>query len=266
MKLLALTAVIGALCACAGIGTPAAPAPLAGRLVDLTHGFDSTTLYWPTESEGFVLDPVAEGITEGGYFYAANRFHSAEHGGTHLDAPFHFSEHGIGAGRLPLDRLIGPAFVIDVRGRVAADRDYLVRIADFTEWEGRHGRLPERAIVLLRTGWSERWPDRERYLGTAQRGASATGELHFPGLDPEAARWLVEERRVASVGLDTPSIDHGPSRDFRAHRALAAAQVPVFENLGDLAALPERGAFLIALPMKITDGSGAPLRAVAVLP
>jgi kynurenine formamidase len=233
------------------------------RLVDLTHPFDDTTIYWPT-ARRFHLDPVAHGMTPGGWWYAANDFCAAEHGGTHLDAPIHFAEGGWTADDIPLDRLRGPAAVVDVRARAAADRDLLVGVAHLEADEAAHGRIPEGAIVLVRTGWERYWPDAERYLGTAARGD--VEHLHFPGLSEEAARWLLTERMVRGVGIDTASIDRGQSKDFRAHRALGAANGLIFENLANLEALPARGAAFLGLPMKIRGGSGGPLRAIALLP
>lgn len=144
--------------------------------------------------------------------------------------------------------------------------DARIRVEDLQGWEARHGPIPDRAIVLLRTGWSERWPDRERYLGTDATGPEAVAELHFPGLHPDAARWLVENRNPGAVGIDTPSIDYGQSSDFLAHRILYEAGIPGFENVTGLDALPPWGAFVVALPMKIEGGSGAPLRIVAFVP
>src|SRR5262249_31783331 len=155
---------------------------------------------------------------------------------------------------------------VDVARNAAADRDYLVSVADLRAWEGEHGAIPEGAIVLLRTGHGALWPDPERYLGTAERGAAATKKLHFPGLDPDAARWLVTERRIHAVGLDTPSIDAGPSTSFLAHRILLDANVPVFENVAGLDRLPALGFTVVALPMKIGGGSGGPLRIIAIVP
>jgi kynurenine formamidase len=243
----------------------ATPPVSGGQVVDLTHPFDTETIYWPTE-EGFVLERGFEGMTEGGYWYAAHRFRGAEHGGTHIDAPIHFAEGRHTVEEIPLERLRGEAVRIDVRAACAGDRDHLVDAADFAAWEARHGRIPDGAIVLLHTGFGERWPDRQTYLGTDERGAAAVAKLHFPGLHPEAARWLVEERSVGAVGIDTASIDHGPSRDFLAHRILMAANVPAFENLAHLERLPARDFRVVALPMKIRGGSGAPLRAIAILP
>ncbi len=236
-----------------------------GTLVDLSHAFDEETIFWPTE-EGFVLERGFEGMTEGGYYYAAHRFRTAEHGGTHLDAPIHFGRGRRSVDELPLEGLLGPAVTIGVEEACRRDRDHAVSVVDFQEWEERHGRIPDRAIVLLRTGTGAAWPDRLAYLGTAERGPAAVAQLHFPGLSEAGARWLIDERGVRAVGIDTASIDPGPSRAFLAHRVLAAAQVPALENLASLDRLPARGFLVIALPMKIRGGSGAPLRAVALLP
>ena len=244
---------------------PAAAGALAGEVVDLTHPFDAETVYWPTE-EGFVLERGFAGVTEGGYWYEAHRFRAAEHGGTHLDAPVHFAEGKWSADQIPVERLIGPGAVVDVAARAAADRDYQVTAADLEAWEAENGRLPDGAIVLLRTGFGAFWPDRERYMGTALRGPEGVAALHFPGLHPDAARWLVENRAIAAIGLDTPSIDYGQSKLFESHRVLFAANVPALENVAHLDRLPAAGATVIALPMKIAGGSGGPLRIVAVLP
>lgn len=232
------------------------------EIVDLTHAFDESTLYWPTAAP-FALEVVAEGHTPSGW-YAANAFCAAEHGGTHLDAPVHFAEGERAADEIPLEDLIGDAVVVDMRAG-ADDPDREIEVADLAAWDSVNGPFPERSIVLLRTGWGERWPDPERYLGTAARGADAVADLHFPGLSEAAARWLVE-RQVRAVGIDTASIDHGQSTDFRAHRILAAANVPIFENVANLARLPARGALVVALPMKIARGTGGPLRIVALIP
>jgi kynurenine formamidase len=243
---------------------PAGPS-LSGRLVDLTHPFDADTVYWPTSPE-FELEPIAAGFTQEGYYYAANRFHAAEHGGTHLDAPVHFFFDGRRVAEIPLQQLVATGVVIDVSRACAEDRDYRVQVEDLSAWEERHGRIPKGAIVLLHTGFGRFWPDRERYLGTAERGPAAVPELHFPGLAPEAARWLVAEREIGAIGLDTASIDHGPSQNFEAHQVLCESQIPVLENLAKLDRLPPSGFLVVALPMSIREGTGAPLRAIAVLP
>lgn len=237
----------------------------AGAIVDLTHPYDGQTIFWPT-ADPFVLHVVADGITEGGYYYAANTFTTAEHGGTHVDAPRHFAAGQWTVDEIPVEQFVGPAVVVDVTAMAAADRDYQVGVDDLEAWEAVHGAMPPGAIVLLRTGFADRWPDASQYLGTAARGEAAVADLHFPGLDPDAARWLVSERDIDAVGIDTASIDTGQSSTFESHRVLFAANVPAFENLAALDRLPQSGAVVVALPMKISGGSGAPLRAVALLP
>lgn len=247
---------------------PAGGAPTAfprGEIVDLSHTYDQTTIFWPT-AETFRLDVVANGVTPGGYFYAANNFFSSEHGGTHLDAPVHFAEGAQSVDQLPLDRLFGEAYIVDVTAAAAQNPDYEVTVADLEQAERTLGPIPAEAVLLVRTGFSKRWPDAATYLGTAERGPEAATKLHFPGLHPDAARWLAEHRPIRAFGIDTASIDHGPSTGFETHRVLYAKDIPGLENLTNLDRLPQRGAQLIALPMKIGGGSGAPVRAVAILP
>ncbi len=251
--------------ALAAAGCAAKTAGPGGRIVDLTHTLDAETIYWPTEP-GFKLEKVAEGMTEGGYFYAANRFSSAEHGGTHIDAPYHFHSAGRTIDTIPLEKLIGPGVLVDVSPACAKDHDYLVTTADFLAWEEQHGRIPDGTIVLIRTGWEDYWPDRERYLGTGLTGAEAVANLHFPGLHPAAANWLTVQRDIRAVGIDTASIDYGPSKEFATHVALFERNIPALENVANLHVLPPAGFTVIALPIKIAGGSGAPARIVALIP
>jgi kynurenine formamidase len=248
-----------------GAASPTFAKEKSDRLIDLTHAFDAQTIYWPTE-EGFKLIPEAAGITELGYFYAANRFIAAEHGGTHLDAPRHFAEHGQTVDQIPLERLVGPAARINVTQQCAADPDYRVTVEDLESWELFNGTSLEDRIVLIYTGFGKHWPDREKYLGTAEQGREAVAKLHFPGLDPSAADWLVKKRHIRLIGIDTASIDHGQSRDFATHVRLARDNVPILENVANLDRLPPDGYTLMALPMKIAGGSGAPCRVVAIVP
>ena len=235
-----------------------------GRWVDLTHAFSESTIYWPTDIAGFQLEELAFGPTEGGWFYASYQFASAEHGGTHLDAPIHFAEGGLTNDQIPLSGLIGPAAVVDVTPHVTPD--YLVSVDDLTTWEASNGAIPDGAILLIHTGWADRWSDRTAYLGTDLTGDAAVAELHFPGISAEAARWLVDNRGIVAVGIDTPSIDRGQSTDFRAHVIFYAENISGFENVANLSALPAAGSYVVALPMKIEGGSGGPLRIVAFLP
>lgn len=233
------------------------------KIVDLTHAIDANTIYWPTETKAFELSEVHKGVTDRGFFYASYRFCSPEHGGTHIDAPFHFAERGQTTAAIPIDRLSGPAVVIDVSAKAARDTDYTLSTEDISEWELRHGKIPAGAIVLLRTGWSSRWPSKLAYLGDDTPGDAS--DLHFPSYGPDAAKVLVD-RGVAVLGVDTASIDNGPSKNFLVHRIAGAANVVGLENATNLDQLPATGAWAVVLPIKIAEGSGAPARAVAFVP
>jgi kynurenine formamidase len=244
---------------------PLASLDLAGRrIVDLTHSFGPDTIYWPTDQQGFDLEVVSKGETGAGYWYEANRICTAEHGGTHMDAPIHFAAGQPSAAEVPVEAGIGPLVRIDVSAAAARDPDYRLSVEDLRRWEKRWGRIPPGAIVLMYSGWAARWSDRARYMGTDVPGDTAN--LHFPGFGEAAARFLVEERDVKAIGVDTASIDHGASTDFIVHRVVSGAGMPAFENLANLDRVPPRGATLVALPMKIEGGSGGPLRAIAILP
>lgn len=235
-----------------------------GKIVDLSHDYDAGTIYWPTE-EGFRLEKEHDGMTDKGYYYAANKFCTAEHGGTHIDAPIHFAQGRRTVDQIPLEQLTGAGLIVDVQRQCEGNRDYQITTEDLQAWEKRNGTIASGAIVLLRTGYGGRWPDRRSYMGTDERGASAVASLHFPGLHPNAARWLTTTRQIKAVGLDTPSIDYGQSTLFESHRILFEKNVPAFENLANLDQLPTKDFFLVALPMKIKGGSGAPLRVIAIV-
>lgn len=251
-----------------------APAPaevggtglLTGTIVDLSHDYSEDTVYWVTARE-FELDTVHHGPTDQGFYYSAFNFSTAEHGGTHLDAPIHFSETGQAVDEIPLKHLVGPAIKIDVSDKAKNSPDYRISIEDILEWEDREGmEIPDAAIVLFQTGYADFYPNREQYMGTAEKGEAALAKLHFPGLSAAAAQWLVNNRYIHAVGIDTPSIDYGQSTLFETHVILLGNNIPAFENLAKLNSLPAHGFQIIALPMKIKGGSGAPLRIIAVLP
>lgn len=240
-----------------------APDLATATVVDLSHPFDDKTLYWPTSPSSFELKRLAYGPTPGGYFYSSNALCTPEHGGTHLDAPIHFGAGQRTVDEIPVRQLVAPAVLIDVSAQAGADPDYRLTRADLVAWEARYGVVPPGAAVLLRTGWSTRWPDRLRYFGDDEPGSAAN--LHFPSFGAEAVAVLLQERKAGFLGVDTASIDHGPSADFPVHRLAAAANVPGLENLTRLDELPPTGAWIIALPMKIAGGSGGPVRAIALL-
>jgi kynurenine formamidase len=211
---------------------------LPDRVIDLTYGFDDQTIYWPT-NKPFRWERKNWGTTAEGYWYASADFSASEHGGTHIDAPIHF-----GTGRQTVDqispeRLIGPAVVIDVRAQCLEQPDYELRVEDLLAWEAKHGRMPDGAIVLMLTGWGQHWPDRKRYLGSDTPKIATS--LHFPGFSSAAAEFLIAQRGIRGVGIDTASIDPGRSQDFAAHRVLNGADVYALENVAALTRLPPYG-------------------------
>jgi kynurenine formamidase len=236
---------------------------LESQIVDLTYSFDSTTVFWPT-AQGFTLSEDYAGHTEGGYYYEANSFSLAEHGGTHLDAPIHFAEGKQTADQIPLENLIGTGALIDISDSSMKNPDYLLSVNDLEKWEVENGKFEPETIILIRTGYGKFWPDRKAYMGTVERGPEAVADLHFPGIHPDAAQWLVQ-RKIKAVGIDTPSIDYGQSATFDSHQILYAANIPGFENVANLDQLPMKNFTVVALPMKIKGGSGGPLRIIALL-
>ncbi len=236
---------------------------LAQRFIDLTYAFDETTLVWPNNAP-FHRDETVRGGTKTEAWYATGKIALSEHAGTHMDAPVHFAQGQPGVDQIPIEHLIGPVIVIDVRSAVETDRDYRLSVEEIRLWESRYGSIPSGAIVLMLTGWGRYWTDPQRYFGTATPDLPTT--LHFPGFSSEAAEFLVTERHIHGVGIDTPSIDHGPSQEFPVHRIVNGAGLYGLENVARLEEVPPRGGSLIALPMKIAGGTGAPVRIIAILP
>lgn len=235
------------------------------KWIDLTYAFSDSTLYWPNNPTGFKLDTQANGVTPGGYYYSSNAFSAPEHGGTHLDAPVHFAKGGESADQIPLDNLTGNAVVIDVSENALKNADYLIAVNDVESWEQKNGKTAEGTIVLFRTGYGKYYPDAKKYFGTDEKGTAAIPHLHFPGVDPKTAEWLATQRKIKALGLDTPSIDYGQSADFRTHQVLLGKNIPAFENVANLSQLPEKNIYVVALPMKIKNGSGGPLRLIACI-
>lgn len=233
-----------------------------GSWVDLTYSFSDETLYWPT-ADRFRFDTVFVGQTPGGFYYEAFNYCAAEHGGTHLDAPVHFAKGKWTTDQVPLDNLCGDAVVVDVWAKAANNADYQVGISDVETWENSNGKIPDNAILLFRTGYGAYYPDAKKYLGTDERGPEAVAKLHFPGIHPDLAAWLVNNRKVKAVGVDVASVDYGQSKEFKTHRVLYEKNISGFENVANMDKLPVKGAYVIALPMKIKHGSGGPLRIMA---
>jgi kynurenine formamidase len=227
------------------------------RVVDLSYAINDKLVAWPGDDRVFEAQ-INSTVENNGYF--TRSFWMLEHYGTHLDAPIHFPPGKMTVDQIPADKLLGPAVVIDVRAESAKDADYLLTIERIARWEKEHGKIPQGAIVLLRTGWASRWPSTEKY-----RNQDAQGKMHFPGFSLEAAKVLME-RQVNGLGCDTLSIDYGASGDFAVHHAVLGAGLYQLENLANLSDLPEAGAFLIVAPIKLEGGSGGPARVFALLP
>jgi len=234
------------------------------RMVDLSHAYNQDTVFWPTSPSRFEMKQLSYGETEGGWFYSAFSVCTPEHGGTHLDAPRHFAASGLTADALPLEGLVAPGVVIDVSDKAAKNPDYRLTAEDVAEFEAGHGQIAPGTIVILRTGWSRFWPDAKRYLGDDTPGDAS--RLSFPSFGADAAKILVEGRRVSTLGVDTASIDYGRSSDFLVHRIAAEHNVAGLENLANLEQLPATGFTVLALPMKIEGGSGGPARVIALVP
>ena len=234
-----------------------------GKWIDLGHDFSEKTIYWPNNPTGFKLDTQFNGITAAGFYYSSNFFSSPEHGGTHLDAPVHFAKGKWSVDEIPTEQLIGEAVVIDVTEKTKSNPDYQITQEDIEKWEKQYDKIPSNAILLFRTGWSKFYSDAQKYLGTAEKGQEAVKKLHFPSIHPELAEWLTKNRKIKAVGIDCASVDYGQSVYFKTHQILYAQNIIGFENLTNLELLPQKGSYVIALPMKIKGGSGAPLRIIA---
>ena len=183
-----------------------------------------------------------------------------EHYGTHMDAPIHFPPGKTSVDQIAPQRLFGPAVVIEVGQEVEKNPDYRLTLTRIAQWEKQHGRIPPGAIVLLRTGWASRWPETQRY-----RNMDASGVMHFPGYSTDAVVRFIQ-RKVSGLGIDTLSVDYGPSKSFEAHKLSHGAGLYHLENLANLDALPEAGAFLVVAPIKLEGGSGGACRVFAILP
>ena len=227
------------------------------RVVDLSYAISDKLVPWPGD-EKFFEAKVNASVEKNGYF--TRSFWMLEHYGTHLDAPAHFPPGKTTVDQIPVKQLFGPAVVMDVRAESGKDADYQLSVARVEEWEKRHGRIPEGAIVLLRTGWASRWPDVQKY-----RNQDAQGKMHFPGFSAEGAKLLIG-RKVSGLGCDTLSIDYGASADYAVHHLSLGAGLYHLENLADMSELPETGAFLVVAPIKLEGGSGGPVRVFALLP
>lgn len=189
-----------------------------------------------------------------------NWWHVVEHAGTHVDTPLHYSDSGASAATIPVEQLVVPLAVVDVAAKAAQNADYALSRQDLEEWEAKHGRLPDNCCVAMHSGWAQ-------HVGNAAKftGKDAAGVMHFPGIHPTAAEWLIRERRVAGLAVDTLSLDHGPSRDFKTHTIWLPSGRWGIENIANLDKVPPTGATLVVGLPKVKDASGAPARIFALV-
>jgi kynurenine formamidase len=230
------------------------------EVVDLTHPLDDQAPYWP---EGSGPSPfhakVAASFDKGGYF--GRDLEMPEHFGTHMDAPAHFDPRGITLDQIPVTQFLRAAMVIDVSESAKSNVDYRVTAQDLKNWEKHNGAIPSGAVVFFLTGWAQRWPSQKDYMNQ-----DIQGTLHFPGLSVEAARYLLDHSHPVAIGIDTASIDYGPSQNFEVHHLTMPSGLYHLENVANLDRLPARGAYVVALPMMLRGGSGSPTRVLALMP
>jgi len=227
-------------------------------ILDLTHTVNGKNpTYDLAESADYQVKTIAT-IEKNKYF--ARKISLPEHYGTHIDAPAHFARGLWTVDQIPPERLIAPLAVLDVSAKVASDPDYRVSMEDIAEWEKVHGHIPDYAVVMVRTGWESRWNSIKDY-----RNADAKGTMHFPGYSEDAAKFLVTARNVLGLGIDTLSVDYGPSRDFAVHQFTLAHSVYHLENVANLERVPATGGIVVVAPMKLEGGSGGPVRILALL-
>ncbi len=239
---------------------------LRDNILDMTYTYDENTIYWPNANP-WVLEKGFWGVNENNFWYASNEYRAAEHGGTHADAPIHFAQNGRTIDQIPLKEWIGPAVKIDVTDKCVSDRDYMLSIDDIKDWEAENGLLPDGSWVIMYTGiGTQYYPDKLEVLGTDKSGEDAIPELSFPGFSPESAEFLVKERNITGIAIDTPSIDRGKSELFKVHQIICGANKLALENIAQLDKLPAKGAVLYVIPIPIKDGTGAPARVFAILP
>jgi len=226
------------------------------RVIELSHDLGTDTPTFGGERDAFRYEKLSSIDRDG---YASGAVRMPEHFGTHVDAPGHFIKGGATIDRIDVRRFIAPAVVIDVRKQVQANADYQLTVADLQAWE-LGGRIPAGAAVLLLTGWDKRYGDWNRY-----RNPDKDGVLHFPGYSEEAINYLTT-RNIVALGIDTLSIDYGPSKDFAGHHRSHAKGLYHIENLTRLDELPARGAAIFVGPLAIANGSGSPARVLAIAP
>ncbi len=226
-------------------------------MADLTHTLSPSFPFIPVQNKTFPfrLAPIATNEANGVY---ANRWELTEHVGTHLDAPCHFVDGALAVADISLESLVVQAAVASIADRAARDADAVFGLDDLKRWESEHGAVPRGAALLLHTGWASRVGESGRFVNMG-----ADGTMHFPGFSLDVVSFLVEQRDVVGLGIDTLSIDPGHDLRYPVHKRLFGAGRWALECLANLEAVPAQGATLVVAPVKVRDASGAPARVLA---
>lgn len=230
------------------------------RVTDLTHEHGPGTIFWPGNPQ-YNFTILFRNQTDSGYWYESNSFQTAEHGGTHLDAPSHFAQGKNRSQQIPIEKLVGPGVIINVKAKASSNPDYRVTEGDLQTWETSHGRIPDGAVVIMNSGWSSKYPNQTLTFGSQTPGDPST--FHFPGWHEDAVDWLLKNRNIHVVGVDTPSTDYAQSTTFPVHVLLGINNIPGVENVANLDSIPESGTTIYVAAIKLWDGSGGPTRVFA---
>ncbi|CAH2085520.1 unnamed protein product [Euphydryas editha] len=229
------------------------------EFIDLTYPFDEHTVYLPN-TKNFEFTKKIERFQNDGTWYSSNEFVVGEQAGTHIDAPYHFKATGQCVGDIPLDKLIIPLIIADIGSSVNNDSNFVLykHHLDFM----LNDNMGKPCFIIFKFGWSKFYKDKNKYLGITKNNT-----FNFPGLSGEVAEWITSSyKNIVGIGVDTASVDPGSGTDFFAHKTFANAGLFIVENVKLDQPVPEYGCTALILPMKISSGSGAPLRLVAICP
>nr|XP_034317591.1 isatin hydrolase isoform X3 [Crassostrea gigas] len=233
----------------------------APRIVDLSHRQDGNSLTWPG-NPSYNFTQLFRGFAElYGFWYENNHFAMPEHMGTHIDAPVHTTQGMWKTDQIPIEKLYGPGVIINVKEKVKSNPDYRVTVDDLLMWEKKYGEMPRRAVAIMNSGWSSKYPNITLVFGSPK--PSNESSFHFPSWHEDAVTWLINKRQINAVGVDTPSTDYGMSSTFPCHTILGKNRVVGMENVANLDNVPESGSTIYIPVLNIADGSGGPARVFA---
>ncbi len=226
-------------------------------VISLSHTINTTIPLWPGDP-AVEFKTVADLETDG---YFLRSFTIGEHSATHMNAPNSFFKNGQSIDAYRPESLVVPAVVIDVRNKVANNNDYVISFDDIRAWESENGVIPAGSLVLFYTGFQAYWRNPERFFN-----ADANGGLHFPGVDGDTTAFLLRERRIVGIGIDTHGADPGQDQEFRTNKQVLENNGIVLECLNNLDQLPPRGTTVVIGALALEGGSGSPVSVMAFTP